>query len=498
MNPLKHNKAMKKVILFALCACFLQVALGQTFTPCSTCDTIPGRYYKYYYTQWYDTCADFDDTIHPTFYHKFSLDSPIQSWGPLFAKWNYTPQPMGVLGLTAMVDIYADHRYFRDTVKEPEYLFLYQLGANNSMIKLDSVRWDTIKPHIMKLPLSGVYERYAYCYAYDVYFKSPVTVDSSFYVAGTVNSNYFGPTETDPNPAFSNIPTFYRSVEEWTEGWGYDPNDPPVGDDCHALYQGKITTGSDTDGPWYPYVDVFGYYLPIVSQHRLDVEPSDSSMGATEGAGFFPDDWYDTIRAVPELGYRFLSWNDGNTDNPRVVRLRQDTLFTAVFAEGDVFSVQLAVNDPALGSVEGEGSYNAGMPVVIRAVPTDTSCEFVWWNDQVTDNPRTVILSQDTAFTAIFYRDTMGSGDSDTTGIAAVAAPQMKLSPNPVRDNLTLRMGAEDSYRVEVYNDLGYRLLVRRFTGARLRIDLSALPLGHYLLKVQSAAGIAVRAFIKR
>jgi hypothetical protein len=39
-----------------------------------------------------------------------------------------------------------------------------------------------------------------------------------------------------------------------------------------------------------------------------------------------------TLTATANEGYVFLSWNDGNTENPRVVSLTSDTSFTAIFA----------------------------------------------------------------------------------------------------------------------------------------------------------------------
>ena len=39
-----------------------------------------------------------------------------------------------------------------------------------------------------------------------------------------------------------------------------------------------------------------------------------------------------TLTATENEGYVFLSWNDGNTENPRLVSLTSDTSFTAIFA----------------------------------------------------------------------------------------------------------------------------------------------------------------------
>ncbi|MCI5716285.1 MAG: T9SS type A sorting domain-containing protein, partial [Bacteroidales bacterium] len=43
--------------------------------------------------------------------------------------------------------------------------------------------------------------------------------------------------------------------------------------------------------------------------------------------------------ATANEGYRFVIWNDGNTDNPRTVTLTSDTSFTAIFAAIDESSL---------------------------------------------------------------------------------------------------------------------------------------------------------------
>ena len=46
-----------------------------------------------------------------------------------------------------------------------------------------------------------------------------------------------------------------------------------------------------------------------------------------------------TLTATANEGYVFISWNDGNTDNPRMVTLTSDTSFTAIFAAIDESSL---------------------------------------------------------------------------------------------------------------------------------------------------------------
>ena len=45
-----------------------------------------------------------------------------------------------------------------------------------------------------------------------------------------------------------------------------------------------------------------------------------------------------SFEAIPQKGYHFSHWNDGNTNNPRIIKLAQDTVFTASF-EIDNYSI---------------------------------------------------------------------------------------------------------------------------------------------------------------
>ena len=67
-----------------------------------------------------------------------------------------------------------------------------------------------------------------------------------------------------------------------------------------------------------------------LAEYSIVVDVNDSIMGTAkvdyntcEGA---------QISATAKLGYHFVQWSDGNTDNPRVVVLTQDTILTAEFA----------------------------------------------------------------------------------------------------------------------------------------------------------------------
>ena len=67
--------------------------------------------------------------------------------------------------------------------------------------------------------------------------------------------------------------------------------------------------------------------------------------------------------------------------------------------------------------------------------------------------------------------------------------PQVEIFPNPTAGQLVLRRGeghAETS--VELYSADGRRIESRPWQGAELRLDLSALPAGQYMLHIEAAA----------
>ena len=65
--------------------------------------------------------------------------------------------------------------------------------------------------------------------------------------------------------------------------------------------------------------------------YTVTVESADPTMGTVSGGGQALNGGTVTITAIPNEGYRFLTWNDGNTENPRTVTVTGDVTYTAYF-----------------------------------------------------------------------------------------------------------------------------------------------------------------------
>ena len=64
---------------------------------------------------------------------------------------------------------------------------------------------------------------------------------------------------------------------------------------------------------------------------NIAVQSADANMGDVTGDGGYTCDTEVTLTAIPNEGYRFLSWNDGNEDNPRTITVGGDSTFVASF-----------------------------------------------------------------------------------------------------------------------------------------------------------------------
>ena len=76
-----------------------------------------------------------------------------------------------------------------------------------------------------------------------------------------------------------------------------------------------------------------GYTLTVVS--------ANSTMGTVSGGGTYQAGATATIKAIPNSGYEFVSWNDGNTNATRTITVNSNATYTASF------KAQAAIEDAA-------------------------------------------------------------------------------------------------------------------------------------------------------
>ena len=135
---------------------------------------------------------------------------------------------------------------------------------------------------------------------------------------------------------------------------------------------------------------------------NVSIISNDSLRGI--GSYNFITDSTISILATSNYGYHFDHWSTGSTANPDTVTLNSDTTITAFFAPNQ-YALHVFSADSSLGTVSGNGLYDYLDTVAISATPI-VHHHFVRWNDGNIMNPRDIIVTKDTSFTAIFAIDT--------------------------------------------------------------------------------------------
>lgn len=110
------------------------------------------------------------------------------------------------------------------------------------------------------------------------------------------------------------------------------------------------------------------------------------------GLSFFEGTHFN-LYAYPAAGYKFVSWSDGNTDNPRLIIMPAQNVYLDPIVEVDDSQTPKGAIINA-SATEGQGSiadftsgwYSEGTELTITAVPAE-GYEFVQWSDGEVANP---------------------------------------------------------------------------------------------------------------
>ena len=213
----------------------------------------------------------------------------------------------------------------------------------------------------------------------------------------------------------------------------------------------------------------------------ITVSNANPDWGNVSGSGVYYYQNLVSITATPVYGYHFAQWNDGNTLNPRTITVVQDSSFTAYFAV-NTYSIVGTSNSTAMGSVTGGGSYTYLHEMSLTATPA-FGYHFVQWNDQNTDNPRTITVTRDSAFTAQFAANsyTITAEPNDPTMGSAYGSGSYNFNTTA-----TLTAVAEYGYHFTQWSD-GVTDNPRTVTVQNSATYTAQFEINSYIITVQSS-----------
>lgn len=234
---------------------------------------------------------------------------------------------------------------FGMNIGQGDCLFAFLYPGNVNDIPLSYDEW------------SGIY----YGYDWDNYLVHSLYYDDLF---GQQNWNREKINMSVPEEGTYNLLLYWRNGREEIDGGEWEPNGFPAAIDNVVFYQLDSVRGYVTGAATVDYLDTV------------------------------------TLTAVPNYGYHFVGWYDGDTNITKQV-VATDNLTVAALFDYNQYQVTVNAADASMGSALGGGTYNYLSECTITATPA-VGLNFIRWSDGNKNNPRTITVTQDTSFTAIF------------------------------------------------------------------------------------------------
>lgn len=143
---------------------------------------------------------------------------------------------------------------------------------------------------------------------------------------------------------------------------------------------------------------------PAVSRHTLTLYADDCEDAHTLEV---EDGKNVTLVANPQIGYTFSQWDDGNTTNPRIVSINTDATYRALFTKqsstgGGMPTYTVTIRNGSCSEATTR-QFIEGAHLTMYAT-SDACGTFKQWSDGNTDNPRSVVVTGDATYTAVFER----------------------------------------------------------------------------------------------
>mgnify|MGYP002625336979 CR=1 FL=1 len=197
-----------------------------------------------------------------------------------------------------------------------------------------------------------------------------------------------------------------------------------------------------------------------------------------------------TLMATANEGYGFVNWTENglvvSTDNPYTFFVDSDHTLVANF-ELQSFEVKLSVDPTEAGTANGEGIYQYGDEVTLT-VDRNEDWAFQYW----TEDGEVVSEEMTYTFTITGNRD-LAANFLYTVGIGE-SGVSVKLYPNPAQGEVTLE--GEGLQSVRIVNAYGQTVHNAKVEGEQVRIDLSRMAKGVYVMHIGTAKGNAVRQIV--
>ena len=222
----------------------------------------------------------------------------------------------------------------------------------------------------------------------------------------------------------------------------------------------------------------------------ISLSANPANAGTVSGDGTYDYGTSCTVVATPYQRYLFANW----TENGTVVSTEQSYTFTVtanrnLVANFEIPMVEITtdVNPEEAGTVTGAGTYHYGDEVTLTVVRNED-----WAFQNWTENGE--VVSEEMTYTFIATEDRVLVANFLYTEGVGENSVSAKVYPNPTQGEITLE-GEGLSY-VRIVNAYGQMVYNAKVEGEQVRIDLSNMAKGIYMMHIEANGGQAVRKIV--
>ncbi|MBQ2574728.1 MAG: T9SS type A sorting domain-containing protein, partial [Bacteroidales bacterium] len=191
--------------------------------------------------------------------------------------------------------------------------------------------------------------------------------------------------------------------------------------------------------------NVMDFYNITAQQFTITVLANNDAYGMVSGGGTYDEGTEITLIAMPNQGYLFDSWEDGNFDNPRSIEVTSDSTFIADFIKCEItYAIDTVVNN--FVTVGDHTFYSTGNYTF--AVSHETACDTIY-----------------------------------DIRLRVLAEPVYDISPNPTKSILNINSDGFIS-AVEFYTTTGQLVMRKEVNGYEAEFDMEGLVDGVYILRI--------------
>ncbi|MBO6024723.1 MAG: T9SS type A sorting domain-containing protein [Bacteroidales bacterium] len=222
----------------------------------------------------------------------------------------------------------------------------------------------------------------------------------------------------------------------------------------------------------------------------ISVSANPDDAGTVSGNGTYNHGASCTVVATPTQAYNFINWTENGVEvsnEPSFTFTVDANRSLVANFEASIVEIKATVDPEDAASITGTGTYNYGDEVTLTLARNEDWAFVSWTEDgEVVSEEMTYtfIATEDRNLVAHFVF-TEGIGENNISA---------KVYPNPTSGEITLE--GENLSHVRIVNAYGQTVYNAKVEGEQVRIDLSNMAKGIYMMHIEAVSGQAVRKIV--